>query len=234
MEAPQRLWEAKLCEYEAKATPITFELFSESMMKFYDTLIPARKFRQEFKSLTQTGTVSHFVREMKRVVHELSDTPMYVVPSDVIEKFIDGLKPAAKKYVEDMAPPGWWTESEALFDKALNYEMNINASTSRGDTGQINAMAMGAYPQAQPRPQRGNGRQRYNPRFQPSGRPQAQRFQPPNPGNPRIDRALWQQRIQAGACGYCARKNHSSWECTDRHHDSRIASRAPNGNARRF
>ena len=36
-----------------------------------------------------------------------------------VEKFVAGLKPAAKKYARDTAPAGWWTETESLFDKAL-------------------------------------------------------------------------------------------------------------------
>ena len=77
----------------------------------------------------------------KMIVLDINDTPMKASSGDIIDRFIDGLKPAPKKYVEDNAPVGWWTILGTLFDKALHFEVNSNASL--GNTGRINAMAMG-------------------------------------------------------------------------------------------
>lgn len=219
--SPLRLWESQLSDYEASNVPVTFALFKEFMNKNYETLLPAHRFRAQYKSLKQTGSVSDFVRELKRLIHELNDTPMKPSEFDIVEKFLDGLKSGPKSYCEINAPQGWWTESEPLFDKALHYE--INNSTVSGHAAQLNntvAQLNGGAPGRGGRtPFRGRGRGRSG-RFQPRFHPYAPA---PTPGrNPRIASERWNPRIARGECGYCGRSNHHSWECTDRNHDARM------------
>jgi hypothetical protein len=218
--SPLRLWESQLSYCEASNLPVTYALFKEFISKNYETLLPAHKFRAQYKALKQTGSVSDFVRELKRLVHELNDTPMKPSEFDIVEKFLDGLKGGPKNYCEINAPQGWWTESEPLFDKAIHYE--INHSTISGQISSVVAQQQGSYPVRNGRaPFRGRGRGRglggrFQPRYHPYAPPQA------TGRNPRIPADRWGLRISRGECGYCGRPNHKSWDCTDRDHDSRM------------
>jgi hypothetical protein len=69
------------------------------------------------------------VRDLQTLVHELDDTPMQPSEGDIINRFLTGLKPAPRKYCEDNAPETWWIDSDSLFNKAMHFEMNQNAST---------------------------------------------------------------------------------------------------------
>ena len=46
-------------------------------------------------------------------------------------KFFNGLKPSILKLVEDSAPVGWWTSTEQVFQKAINFELNQAAALGR-------------------------------------------------------------------------------------------------------
>jgi hypothetical protein len=126
---PLGLWETRMDISSAQGVAVTFTLFKELMMKFYDTLLPARRHRQEFNAIKQKDSISSFVRDLQTLVHELNDTPMQPSEGDIINRFLTGLKPAPRKYCEDNAPETWWIESDSLFNKAMHFEMNQNAST---------------------------------------------------------------------------------------------------------
>jgi hypothetical protein len=55
---------------------LNFERFKSCMLKHYATLMPARTARVEYDSLKQTGTVAAFVRDTKRIAHELVGTSL--------------------------------------------------------------------------------------------------------------------------------------------------------------
>jgi hypothetical protein len=76
---------------------------------------------------------------MKRLIYELKGTPMEVSPGDIVDRYIKGLKPAARKYVQTNAPGNWWTDPDQLFSKALHYEINISAATTSDAPAQLNS-----------------------------------------------------------------------------------------------
>lgn len=65
-----------------------------------------------------------FVTVLKVIAEPLKDAAF--APSDmgVVEHFTNGLKPNVRKFDEDQAAPGWWTEPEALHGKAILFEVN--------------------------------------------------------------------------------------------------------------
>ena len=46
----------------------------------------------------------------------------------VFDDFIKGLKSDVRRFVQDHAPTGWWTDIHDLYQKALDYEVNGLAS----------------------------------------------------------------------------------------------------------
>ena len=51
----------------------TFEEFKNCLMKYYCTKLQVRELRDQYENLKQTGSVIDFVRETKRLIHELAD-----------------------------------------------------------------------------------------------------------------------------------------------------------------
>jgi hypothetical protein len=104
---------------------LTFERFTSCMLKHYATLMPARTARVDYDALKQTSSVADYVRETKRIAHELIGTPLAASNGEMVWRFVRGLKPEAKRFVEVNAPEGdGWTNFEALCDKAVTYELN--------------------------------------------------------------------------------------------------------------
>ena len=145
---------------------------------------------------------------------------------DIIDRFIDGLKSAARKHVEEMLPEDGGL-SQKLFSIKLS-TLNKILMLKILKQGQLNHIAQ-AGPVRAPR-------QNLKLKPQTFKRPGPRLLAPPPPRipqqpaypawqakNPRIDKATWNQRISANLCGYCSQANHRSWECSDRNHDSRIA-----------
>jgi len=138
-DEPLRIWEAEMAVKAAANAPCSLQDFKDFLLKHYDTLLPARRFKQQFRELKQTGSVSEYTRSMKRLIYELKGTPMEVSPNDIIDRYIEGLKPAPRKYVQTNAPQNWWQDADELFTKALQYEINISAATNSYAPAQLNA-----------------------------------------------------------------------------------------------
>ena len=68
-----------------------------------------------------------YVRELVQVVRELEGTP-YHPGGSVFDDFIEGLKSDVRRFMQDYAPTGWWTDINDLYQKALDYEVNGLAS----------------------------------------------------------------------------------------------------------
>ena len=159
--------------------------------------------------------------------------------------FLNGLKADARKYVEDNAPEGWWTDPQSLFDKALQYEVNQNSKLAkvqqqpRIDTTQVKIRQVraksrerstnngkrpvytGSQGYGQQNMGRGAGRGR-GPIAGPSRAPMASYGRgrnmvwPPKMYGPIVPQQLRESRINAGLCLTCGADPHSYSECTQR------------------
>jgi hypothetical protein len=138
-DEPLRIWEAEMQVKADANQTCSLKDFKDFLLKHYDNLLPARQFKQQFRELKQTGSVSEYTRSMKRLIYELKGTPMEVSPGDIVDRYIEGLKPAARKYVQTNAPENWWTDPDQLFSKALHYEINISAATTSDAPAQFNS-----------------------------------------------------------------------------------------------
>ena len=120
---PLILWEAEEEECKAREAEVNFEHFRSLLLRYYDLPLPLR--RKMYDSISQTGSVTEYVREMKRIVLELADTPLAPSEGGIIFTFIRGLKQPFQDYVEQSAPVSWWTATAPLFEKALSLEKGL-------------------------------------------------------------------------------------------------------------
>ncbi len=104
---------------------VTWDMFEHFMHEQYGLLQPATEIRSAYDELHQSDfdTVSAFVREFRLKERELVGTPYHPGGGAIID-FIKKLTPAVRKYVQDNAPEGWWTDVKQVYMKALNYELN--------------------------------------------------------------------------------------------------------------
>ena len=216
-EAHRDLWEREIEAYkvagEFDMTQLpTFQAFKIVMLKYYDTFLPARTARKEYDAISQKTTVAAFVRELASVTQELRDTPFEPSQGDVILKFLNGLKSAARKYCEDNAPEGWWTELDPLVEKALHHEVNQSASSTAHqntfraavNTHVARGRGRGRFGQVRGRgPARGQGRGGGGGRgnFRPYLGVQNQFYAPRGPPPPRF-------------CSVCGSPGHLVTQCT--------------------
>ena len=83
------------------------------MRRSFANMLPAREARRRYDKLSQTGSVKDYVRELVQVVRELEGTP-YHPGGSVFYDFIKGLKSDVRRFVQDHAPTGWWTDINDL------------------------------------------------------------------------------------------------------------------------
>ena len=121
----EQLWQLEFDDLERAqgASSVTWEQFDAFMLQSYGSLLPAREARDRYDALRQTGTVFDFVREIRQSVRELRGTPLYPDGSVIVD-FISKLKPDVRRFVNDNAPVGWWSDAHSVFEKALTFEMN--------------------------------------------------------------------------------------------------------------
>ena len=133
---PRESWDRELEHLQSQpgATAVTWEHFVLFMKRSYASLLPARETRQRYDRLKQTGSVRDFVREQVQLVRELTGTP-YQPGGSVFDDFINGLKADVRRFVEDHAPTGWWTNIQDLYQKAVDYEINGLARTGTSGSG---------------------------------------------------------------------------------------------------
>ena len=167
----QRLWDCELNDLHDKGEFPTWDRFSAVMISYYGSIIPAREHRAEYGKCTQKGSVMDFVTELKVIVQTLKGTDFAPSKMDVIEQFLRGLKADVRKYVEDNAPEGWYSEPKDVYDKAIQYETNQNSRTPRVQVNpRVNVM------------DRGRGRNTWN---NGRGRAGSQNYDGNNQGNGR-------------------------------------------------
>ena len=130
---PRKSWDRELEHLQSQpgATAFTWEHFVLFMKRPYASLLPAREARQRYDRLKQSGSASDFVREQ---VPELEGTP-YHPGGSMFDDFMNGLKADVRRFVEEHAPTGWWTNIQDLYQKAVDYEINDLARTGTSSGG---------------------------------------------------------------------------------------------------
>ena len=102
------------------------------MKRSFATMLPAHDARRCYERLRQTGSVKDYVRGLVQTVRELESTP-YHPGGSVFYDFIKGLRFDVRRFAEDHAPTGWWTNIQDLYQKALDFEINGLASSRARD-----------------------------------------------------------------------------------------------------
>ena len=97
---PLRLWEEEERLLKEKDEPVTLENFTKMLIKEYDTPLLTLQYREQYEHLTQDGTVTEYVRKVRCLVLRIAQTKSPTGPGDVMYKFLQGLQPAVKLYVQ--------------------------------------------------------------------------------------------------------------------------------------
>ena len=188
-------------------------------------MAPDREARARYNKLRQTGTVSHYVQETRNLVRELKDSKWPVGDGELITHFIDGLKSSEQQYVEENSPPGGWSDSGDLYEKALNYEYNLSASRARrngnghghGDgngKGSTLGMLSGVRRGRINKPQAGRGSRPPVARASSTygrgkfGRGRGRGRGLNHPSHAHIPTHEWNARLNAGRCALCKGSHH--------------------------
>ncbi len=145
-DEPLRTWQAESSSMRREGKAATFEEFKNCLMKYYCTKLQVRELRDQYENLKQTGSVIDFVRETKRLIHELADDETFAIgKGEAITNFLKHVKEPVRNYLYEHAPkPDWWREPEELFEAAHHYELNENAArplkarTSYADKKEVN------------------------------------------------------------------------------------------------
>ena len=75
--------------------------------------------------LSQTGSLLSFIREFKRLIQQLHDTPRMPSSGGIIERCLEGLQAPTANYLNKQAPVDWRSDLETSIDKALHDEINL-------------------------------------------------------------------------------------------------------------
>lgn len=204
------------------------------LRKQYKSLLPMRTNRANYAALKQTGSVKEFIRELVKVRHALNDTPLAISEGDLMCHFLANLKPAFKAHLENNAPQDWYQNAQAMFDKALHFEVNLSGASSSKTSAQteVKMNAAGKLNNLQAK-QDSLKRRRQRRQAPSSGQfdmmssnssnpltmlmpfmaQMQQMQQPQRRRRARVPAELWQQRTDAGECGYCGKNNHTYKDC---------------------
>ncbi len=120
----QKVWDCELDDLLEQGKSPTWDYFVKTLTSYYGTVIPAREQRAKYLACAQKGTVMDFITEFKVITQTLKNTAFAPSQMDTVEHFIRGLKADVRKYVEEQAPQGWWTDPKPLFEKAIQFEVN--------------------------------------------------------------------------------------------------------------
>ena len=222
-DKPFKMWASQLEDLQAAGQLGTWEEFSTFLFASFGSVAPDREARAKYNKLKQTGTVSHYVQETRNLVRELKDSKWPVGDGELNTHFIDGLKSSEQQYVEENSPPGGWSDSGDLYDKALNYEYNLSASRARrngnghGDgngKGSTLGMLSGVRRGRILKPQAGRGSRPPIARASSgygrgnSGRGRGRGRGLNHPGHVHIPTPEWNARLAAGRCALCKGSHH--------------------------
>ena len=224
-DKPFKMWASQLEDLQAAGKSGTWEEFSTFLFASFGSVAPDREARARYNKLRQTGTVSHYVQETRNLVRELKDSKWPVGDGELITHFIDGLKSSEQQYVEENSPPGGWSDSGDLYEKALNYEYNLSASRARrngnghghGDgngKGSTLGMLSGVRRGRINKPQAGRGSRPPVARASSTygrgnfGRGRGRGRGLNHPSHAHIPTHEWNARLNAGRCALCKGSHH--------------------------
>ena len=119
------MWSSELTELENSNIPVTWDHFTEIMISYFGTQVPARETQVKYKACKQITTVADFVRRLKSLVQLLENTALKPSVGDVIDHFIQNLHSEPREWVLQHAPAStWYTTLRDVFMKALQWETN--------------------------------------------------------------------------------------------------------------
>jgi hypothetical protein len=123
-KSAEAVWNTELTELESLGEKVTWNHFSETMISYFGTQLPAREAQVRYKACRQETTVANFVRRLKACVQMLETTPLKPSMGDVISHFVDNLATGPRDWVLQQAPATWYTSVREVYMKALQWETN--------------------------------------------------------------------------------------------------------------
>ena len=98
-------WQAESSVMRREGKAATFEEFKNCLMKYYCTKLQVRELRYQYENMKQTGSVIDFIRENKRLIHELADDETFAIgKGEAITKFLKHVKEPFRNYLYEHAP----------------------------------------------------------------------------------------------------------------------------------
>ncbi len=68
-KSAESVWSSELTELENSNIPVTWDHFTEIMISYFGTQVPARETQVKYKACKQITTVADFVRRLKSLVY---------------------------------------------------------------------------------------------------------------------------------------------------------------------
>ena len=128
---PDKLWHSEYAIMQQTMNLVPWDKFESFMLSTFGTIAPLSEAYKEYEQCKQTTTVAEFVSRLRACAQRLKGTFLQQSEGSLTIKFFNGLKPNILKLVEDSAPVGWWTSTEQVFQKAINFELNQAAALGR-------------------------------------------------------------------------------------------------------
>ena len=128
---PDKLWHSKYAIMQQTMNPVPWVKFESFMLSTFGTIAPLCEAYKEYEQCKQTSTVAEFVSRLRACAQRLKGTFLQQSEGSLTIKFFNGLKLSILKLVEDSAPVGWWTSTEQVFQKAINFKLNQAAALGR-------------------------------------------------------------------------------------------------------
>ena len=211
-----KFWDVKLMEFERRNESPTFTAFDTALSAHFGNVLPVHETRMRYEALKQKGSVSDFVRELSQLYSELHGTPMAPSEYDVISHFLRNMKPSVQKYLTTNAPRDWWKDASAIFDKAMQFELNTMSAQKHclpvdeqkeSDLKTLSALASKYGKSVTTKKSKKRKRKTDSQPAQPAQPAQPPQPQPPAmpayPGNVRnVTELQWKARVSAQMCGY--------------------------------
>ena len=225
------MWVAKLTEFEGLRILPTFEDVENVLHAAFGSQLTAHEVRVKWENLKQTSSLSDLVREERRLLFEMANTPFAPTEFDVCSHFPKVIKKDMSHFLAQNAPDGYWQKYRPLFEKAIHHECNLHASnqTTKTDNSipaekkqmHLTALRKRGYNV------RVFGKKRKGAQSNQSNQPSEKKPKaegkskkaPPKPALPAHIKCLdrdWQIRWEHNQCGICGKSGHTTDEHRDR------------------
>lgn len=199
---PDKLWHSEYANLQQTMNPVPWEKFENFMHTTFGTIAPLSEAYKEYEHCKQTGTVAEFASRLRACALRLKGTFLEQSEGSLTIKFFNGLKPSILKLVEDSAPAGWWTSTEQVFEKAINFELNQAAALGRPNVQSAQATEENVA---------SSGKRKTAKKSDPAGKPKKQKvthdiYIPPEE---------FKRRQAAKRCTLCGQAGHNYKKCTN-------------------